>query len=184
MIVNPDRSSFGARAANTIDKILSSLNGLLMAEHNQDGTHGVIHERNRAVAMGVWAQPVNPSALMTTNVINITVWTTGPNSVVQVAYALVGATMHVAFGIFNTSVSQAAELWITIPESKVATNHRTDGVYRAIVAGAPAVFGSMFVAQNSKKIQLFADAIGNTFPMDPLNLTSVMGSIAFEVVEP
>ncbi len=50
MIVNPDRSSFGARAANTIDKILGNVNGFLMKEHNQDGTHGAITATSATVA--------------------------------------------------------------------------------------------------------------------------------------
>jgi len=50
VIVNPGRQQLGAVAGGVIDKILASLNGLLMTEHNQDGTHANVTATGLAVS--------------------------------------------------------------------------------------------------------------------------------------
>ena len=131
MILNPGRSILAKFPGlnGVVDKLAANINGLLMAEHNQDGSHGVITERGRTVALGVWTDIPYAAANYTAS--GAMTWTVALADQASLRYILIGRTCTVQFRIQLTTVGGggSSALQLTLPDALKA-----DGEYNGVFA--------------------------------------------------
>jgi len=189
MIVNPNRGILNAIPGlnGVIDKILANLNGLLMAEHNQDGSHSIIHERDRVEPMGTVVLVPYLAANFTAN--SGATWTVALADQVAFWYALNGMLMTLHVGIQTSSLtvpggSTPDELRITLPNNFiVGGTQKAFAPMLAYDAGTLITNGIAVATPGKRYIEIHRGytTLATTFWTASADQTEIYGSISFVI---
>jgi hypothetical protein len=135
-------------------------------------------ERNRAALVGEWTTPAFAAGDFTAS--GGATWTVDAGDVNTYRYAVVGKTMTLAWGIFNTDLSAGAVLRLAIPGGFTAASG-IDALYRNVNAGAAGAIGICRVSAGGTFVELFVDINGGNFTATAGDDTSVAGEMTFDV---
>ena len=173
----------GGWIAQQVQEIIAQISTSFGREHNDDDTHstinasGTIAERGRSFPLGEMI-PVPYLAANFTGSGTMT-WTVDGADVNNLAYAVIGKLMFLAFNISATSVGGAlsSALQIAIPGHAQSSRYGAGSYQYADngVAGA----GAWQVSPNGTVLQLFNASSGNWTAS--ANNTTVVGTAIFEV---
>lgn len=139
-----------------------------------------LKERGRAAKIGEWTAVAFDAANFTAS--GAMTWTVAVGDQFVYKYMLVGKTMILAYEIRTSTVGGvlSSALQIAIPGGFLSAG-RTWSFHRLSDAGAVATFGTAFVGTGGAVVQLFVDNTTTTNWAASADLTSVAGTIAFEV---
>jgi len=173
----------GGWIAQQVQEIIAQISTSFGREHNDDDTHstinatGTIAERGRTFPLGEMIPVPYLAGNFTGN--GTMTWTVDGTDVNNLAYAVIGKLMFLAFNISATSVGGAVNsaLQIAIPSHAMSSRYGAGSYQYADngVAGA----GAWQVSPNGTVVQLFNAASGNWTAS--ANNTTVVGTAIFEV---
>lgn len=175
------QSELGAVVLKELQDLMAAMTAWAEAEHDEDGTHTIIHERGREAALGEFID-ISPET-DTFRGSGAMLWTLDAGGLRTLAYTLVGEICTVYFTIALSTVTTggtpSTTLSIKLPPGISPT--RTAGnpfSYRNV---ANVGIGVAEVTAGGKKINLTRDTSSTNWDTTGAGNTSISGQISFSI---